>query len=277
MSNQVSSEMIGKVSFFDIVSYVGIRFILYVGTLPVLFLFSFDDYSRISGRHHGHDQCRGSQSMCMENEREVLTPSQTVAPAVAEESSSPNCSTQTSKTPASDASKLVSSSKSTATEANDGTPDTDLAIESEEDGSVPSPKKQPTKESKDKIQGATIGRQMFSMGAITPPPSKKRKYPKQESQTTTTNAMDKMITFMKFQAKFNDAITVRNSQGVSNTIDPTFSNMSLSIRRQHWTQVEGKSKMVPLLVGRLTNSSNHVLLYVTPVTQKPHQQHSPPS
>ena len=38
MSNQVSSEMIGKVSFFDIVSYVGIRFILYVGTLPVLFL-----------------------------------------------------------------------------------------------------------------------------------------------------------------------------------------------------------------------------------------------
>ena len=101
----------------------------------------------------------------------------------------------------------------------------------------------------------------------------RNKCPSKQSQTTTMSAMEKYLSFLKAQAKFGDAITVRDDEGRAVDIAsastsapsstsapapgaepsalhssssssrypeiPSFSNMSLSIRRQHWTQFEG--------------------------------------
>ena len=48
--------------------------------------------------------------------------------------------------------------------------------------------------------------------------------------------MDKMVMFCKSQAKFHEAITVPNSK------DPMFTTMSVTIRRQQWTNVNGGNK-----------------------------------
>lgn len=84
---------------------------------------------------------------------------------------------------------------------------------------------------------------------------KHRRYPNQETQTTTVSAMEKMITFLRSQGKFHDAVTVRNAQGVAtNLTHPTFTNMSLSIRRQNWTQVAGKHHSIRSLLIILARS-----------------------